>query len=422
MSTIDTSTWNPDADLNVEIEGIPLNSDAGIQQTWQALRVLMAAVKGDGDAIKTMIDVMTGATAFTDGASGLVPKPEAGDQDKVLKGDGTWGTVAAASHTHGNVTNDGKLSTASRAVVTDENGVIGASSVTATELGCLSGVTSNVQTQLNGKIEEPDLWNWQKTVKAGAVACYPVPESDLEPVVEFAFAETAPAEGEKTPSNPSAIAGVSSVTVTRCETEGVGSTDYVVSLGGTRYGGSINLSTGVMTVTWAGFILDGTENTLYYFGPSAGAKGRMAYSLTEAGLPLPSGNATDSVCSHSSVFNASNDGVWGEYYVRNNGYFLMHDKNNVIGSNVSSYKSWLAGQYAAGTPVTVAYLVATPVNIQLTPTQVKALPSLDKYVPRINTIYSDQQSVQVGYQRFFNESAIALLEARIEALEEVVNA
>ena len=36
------------------------------------------------------IDVMTGATATTDGASGLVPQPKAGDQDKVLSGAGTW--------------------------------------------------------------------------------------------------------------------------------------------------------------------------------------------------------------------------------------------------------------------------------------------------------------------------------------------
>ena len=33
---------------------------------------------------------MTGATASTAGTHGLVPAPAAGDQDKVLKGDGTW--------------------------------------------------------------------------------------------------------------------------------------------------------------------------------------------------------------------------------------------------------------------------------------------------------------------------------------------
>jgi len=139
MSTIDTSTWSPDSRLNTDIGGIPLNADASIQQTWQAIQMLMAALKGDTAAIELTInqpdgttivatnqtlsivdnghahtianvaglqatldgkasnDVMQGATASADGASGLVPKPEAGNQDKFLKGDGTWGTAPAAS-------------------------------------------------------------------------------------------------------------------------------------------------------------------------------------------------------------------------------------------------------------------------------------------------------------------------------------
>ena len=40
-------------------------------------------------------NAMTGATSGTDGASGYVPAPAAGDQDKVLKGDGTWGNPQA---------------------------------------------------------------------------------------------------------------------------------------------------------------------------------------------------------------------------------------------------------------------------------------------------------------------------------------
>ena len=38
----------------------------------------------------TTYSAMTGATSGADGASGLVPKPSAGDQDKVLSGAGTW--------------------------------------------------------------------------------------------------------------------------------------------------------------------------------------------------------------------------------------------------------------------------------------------------------------------------------------------
>lgn len=42
----------------------------------------------------TTYSAMTGATSGAAGTSGLVPAPAAGDQDKVLKGDGTWGEAA----------------------------------------------------------------------------------------------------------------------------------------------------------------------------------------------------------------------------------------------------------------------------------------------------------------------------------------
>lgn len=61
---------------------------------------------------------------------------------------------ASSTHVHGNITNDGKLPTASRVVVTDASGNIDTSSVTGTELGYLSGVTSSIQTQLNSKHDD----------------------------------------------------------------------------------------------------------------------------------------------------------------------------------------------------------------------------------------------------------------------------
>lgn len=61
--------------------------------------------------------------------------------------------AAAASHTHGNITNDGKLGTASVVVVTDSNkNITTSSTISTTELGYLNGVTSNIQTQLDGKL------------------------------------------------------------------------------------------------------------------------------------------------------------------------------------------------------------------------------------------------------------------------------
>ena len=64
---------------------------------------------------------------------------------------------ASATHTHGNITNDGKLATADRVVITDSTKSFTTSNVTATELGYLSGVTSAIQTQLNGKAADSDV-------------------------------------------------------------------------------------------------------------------------------------------------------------------------------------------------------------------------------------------------------------------------
>lgn len=49
-------------------------------------------------------DDMTGATASKNGKHGLVPAPQAGDEDKCLKGDGTWGKVDASTVRYNDVT------------------------------------------------------------------------------------------------------------------------------------------------------------------------------------------------------------------------------------------------------------------------------------------------------------------------------
>lgn len=64
---------------------------------------------------------------------------------------------ADSSHTHGNLTNDGKLGTASRVVITSSTKVVDVSDVTTTELGYLSGVTGAIQTQLNAKFDSANL-------------------------------------------------------------------------------------------------------------------------------------------------------------------------------------------------------------------------------------------------------------------------
>jgi len=62
----------------------------GTQEKWinKPLSEILGSVSGFSE--------MTGATASTDGASGLVPQPLAGDEGKFLRGDGTWVTPPSA--------------------------------------------------------------------------------------------------------------------------------------------------------------------------------------------------------------------------------------------------------------------------------------------------------------------------------------
>ena len=50
----------------------------------------MGVIYKNGVAYSGDTPEMTGATSSAAGTSGLVPAPAAGDQDKFLKGDGTW--------------------------------------------------------------------------------------------------------------------------------------------------------------------------------------------------------------------------------------------------------------------------------------------------------------------------------------------
>ena len=50
-------------------------------------------VLSDGTELNIKTENMTGASASSAGSAGAVPAPGAGDQNKFLKGDGTWGSA-----------------------------------------------------------------------------------------------------------------------------------------------------------------------------------------------------------------------------------------------------------------------------------------------------------------------------------------
>ena len=76
--------------------------------------------------------------------------------------------AAASSHTHGATSITGL--TANRALISNGSGQVAVSSVTSTELGYLDGVTSNIQTQLNGKAASNHNHNYAGSSSAGGAA------------------------------------------------------------------------------------------------------------------------------------------------------------------------------------------------------------------------------------------------------------
>lgn len=91
-------------------------------------------IAADGKTISatdTTYSTMTGATSSAAGASGLVPAPLAGDQNKVLKGDGTWGDASAYTLPPATTTTLGGIIVGNNLTV-DANGTLDATNTTYT--------------------------------------------------------------------------------------------------------------------------------------------------------------------------------------------------------------------------------------------------------------------------------------------------
>lgn len=67
-----------------------INDNTSYELTGAQVKDLANKIKG-----KAADNTFVGATSAAPGSKGLVPQPQAGDDTKFLKGDGTWTTVSA---------------------------------------------------------------------------------------------------------------------------------------------------------------------------------------------------------------------------------------------------------------------------------------------------------------------------------------
>lgn len=171
----------------------------------------------------------------------------------------------------------------------------------------------------------------------------------------------------------------------------------------TIYGGSVDAVMGDGTSKWGLATFDGSE--AWTIGGLAADKGDWYYvspKIVDAINDAPkSGNE---ICTHYPHYDVANNNagkgcalVWGAFRVR---------WGDIIPENTDAWKSYLAAQYAAGTPVQIAYKLATPTPIQATGAQ--SIPAL----AGCNTILTDADTVTIT-GRADPAHAIAALQAQL---------
>lgn len=158
---------------------------------------------------------------------------------------------------------------------------------------------------------------------------------------------------------------------------------------------------GVETRRWKRVVFDGTEKWNKW------REDVCIYSLIRPALVAHQG-----ACNAYPIFKSIN---WNAFPDRQ---FSIETKqinfrNNAC-ADVDSWKSYLAAQYAAGTPVTVVYQLAEPVITQHDPARI--LPPA-----QVCRVFADAGTVEAGYNRDVNiafEQQQAEYLAQIKALDE----
>lgn len=143
---------------------------------------------------------------------------------------------------------------------------------------------------------------------------------------------------------------------------------------GTVYGGTWDAVSGTLTVTHTYQVLDGTE-------PWAAYSSTYRFACYENnGFPRKATGQNNVICTHLSV-----GGYNSNYYV-----VLMASAAAQF-ADTAALKTYLAEQYANGTPAYICYELATPLALSVSPQKISA------YLGS-NTIWSDGDQVEVEYR------------------------
>lgn len=210
-----------------------------------------------------------------------------------------------------------------------------------------------------------------------------IPEYESLEKLEIKFSPKQAGSGDPSPENVRPISGYDSVTVTQSKDEAQVK-QITLTLPETIYGGTVDAATGVGEKAWTLVEFDGTED--WYQNDENG------YFLGEVIDFGPAGNR-ESV-SNIAVNSRRNiapilDGQFNTWsFVDQRGWcgFSLS-----FADSLDSWKSYLAAQAAAGTPVQVAYKLATPKPFEISKISIPSLGSE-------NTFFTNGENMDIIYK------------------------
>lgn len=205
--------------------------------------------------------------------------------------------------------------------------------------------------------------------------------------------------GDPSPENIRAITGWTGCTISHSGEDTSNPEEYTIAFpadAGTVYGGTLDVTNGVLTVTWKGKIFNGTETLAY------NSKDSNYISVTTSAQATDR-IATHVICSHLKTLGRGNT----ENIIRNrtsaSGFSMFFGRTAICDLDTSAFialtnaekvalvNAYMTAQYEAGTPVTVVYQLMEPITYQVTPAEVTTILG-------INNIWADTGNVTVQYR------------------------
>lgn len=190
------------------------------------------------------------------------------------------------------------------------------------------------------------------------------------------------------------------------------------------YGGALSTITGIGTADWAVRTFDGTENW-YTWGVDKimdGVTGFYSYDVNDYNAAY----VNDAISSHminskGYSWGGGTEGIGFSGSV-NSKYVIFSINDKILQDTstnekaVESWKAYLAEQYAAGTPVQIAYKVAEPVSFRAETEQIQALKGINNILTDADTVTVTGREDPVHYvDKKFAELSAAIVSSASEA-------